>query len=287
MPVTNYDSIADRFDRRYQIHAYAGVRDTLLGFLGSQSLSAVLEVGCGTGHWLQLVAAARQGPPDRLRQGDGGPPALHAKAEGGHDVPAPGRSVLAGVDPFAAMLARAHSAAPPAHLARARAEALPWRDGTFDRIFCINALHHFADRERFFEEARRVLRPGGGLLSVGKDPHAGRDQWWVYDCFPGTLDADRERFAPVRRLRGELTRAGFAWVESLEADHIEALMPAAEALATGVVDRAYTSQLTMLPEEDFQNGAARIRKAAAERAAEGAPLDLVTDFRLYATIGWM
>lgn len=252
--VTDYDSIADRFDRRYQIHTYAGVRETLLGFLGSQPLAAALEVGCGTGHWLNIIAG-------RAR-------------------------TTAGVDPFAAMLARARSAAPSAHLARARAEELPWRDATFDRVFCINALHHFADRQRFFEEARRVLRPGGGLLSVGKDPHAERDQWWVYDYFPGTLHADRERFAPVRRLRGELTLANFAWTESLEADHIDALMPAAEALATGVVDRAYTSQLTVLSQEDFAAGVSRIRQADAERAAQGGRLELVADFRLYATIGW-
>src|SRR5437764_405794 len=78
--------------------------------------------------------------------------------------------------------------------------------------------------------------------------------------------------------------AGFAWTESFEADCIEATMPAGEALATGVVDRAYTSQLTVLSDEEFERGAARIREADA---AAGGELRLATDFRLYAAVGWL
>ena len=66
-----------------------------------------------------------------------------------------------------------------------------------------------------------MLKPGGGLLTIGKDPHGERDTWWVYDYFEETREIDRARFAQVKTLRGELTRAGFAWAESLEADHIE------------------------------------------------------------------
>ncbi len=249
--ITNYDRIADRFDKRYAICNYDGVRDSLLSFLGPTPL-ATLEVGCGTGHWLAAVLAERP--------------------------------ILAGIDPSAPMLERARIAAPSARLIRARAEDLPWRDGTFDRVFCVNALHHFADRHRFFAEARRVLKPGGGLLTIGKDPHAERDSWWVYDYFEETLAIDRARFAAVRTLRGELTRAGFAWAESLEADHIEVSYRAAEALASGVVDASFTSQLTVLSDDEFTRGVERLRRADA---AAGGDLQLVADFRLYATIGWV
>jgi len=182
------------------------------------------------------------------------------------------------------MLSRARAANPNARLVRARAEALPWGDATFDRVFCVNALHHFADRVRFFHEARRILKPGGALMSIGKDPHADRDSWWVYDYFPETLPIDRDRFARVRVLRGELAQAGFAWAESFEADRIEAVMAADDALAAGIVDTAYTSQLTVLSDDEFRAGAARIREA---NVAAGGELNLVTDFRLYATVGWI
>jgi SAM-dependent methyltransferase len=248
--VTDYDTVAEGFDRRYALHTYSGVRESLRQFLGSSEVRSILEVGCGTGHWLAAV-------DERA-------------------------AMVAGVEPSAPMLARARAAAPRARLVRGRAEALPWADATFDRVFCVNALHHFVDRVGFFAEARRVLTTGGGLLTIGKDPHTERDQWWVYDYFPETLAIDQQRMAPVRILRGEMARAGFAWAESSEADRIEALTPAADALKTGVVDRAYTSQLTVLSDEEFDAGAERICQAAA-----GGPVDLVTDFRLYATIGWV
>ena len=170
---------------------------------------------------------------------------------------------------------------------RGSAAALPWRDGSFDRIFCVNALHHFPDRMQFFAEARRVLRPGGGLITIGKDPHKTSDDWWVYDYFTETREIDQARYAAVRILRGELTLAGFATAESFEADRIEAVTTAADAFAAGLIDPAYTSQLAVLSDDEFARGVERIRLAQAERAADGAELHLISDFKLFATIGWV
>jgi ubiquinone/menaquinone biosynthesis C-methylase UbiE len=260
--VTNYDRIASKYDRRYELYEYAGINETLANFLGDAAKS-VLEVGCGTGHWLARVARSFSQKSTSL-SGE--------------------RAVVAGIEPSSEMLARARVTAPGARLIRGTAEALPFSDATFDRVCCINALHHFRDRVRFFEEARRILKPGGGLLSIGKDPHVERDAWWVYEFFPEALVIDRQRFARVRTLRGELAAAGFTWAESFECDHIEASRPARDALTSGIVDRAYTSQLTVLSDDEFDAGVARIRNADA---AAGGELRLATDFYLYATIGWV
>ena len=41
--------------------------------------------------------------------------------------------------------------------------SLPCEEGSFDRVLAVECIFHFPDRKRFFEEAFRVLKPGGVL----------------------------------------------------------------------------------------------------------------------------
>ncbi len=250
----DYDRVADRYGRRYELHSYGGVLQALRRFAGDGT-PRTIEVGCGSGHWLQ---------------------ALTGRA-----------SRLAGVDPSSRMLAYARAAAPSALLVRGRATELPFGGGSFDRIVCVNALHHFGDRPRFFCEARRLLPPGGGLITVGLDPHTGRDRWWVYEYFDGTREFDTGRFVDVTTLRNELARAGFSRIATEEVDRIQKQVSLAEALASGVLDRSFTSELTILSDDGYTRGLDRLREAEREGTHSGVPFDLVTDLRLYATVGWV
>jgi SAM-dependent methyltransferase len=259
-----YDDVADGFDRRYTAHAYAGLQRSLIRFAASGASITALEVGCGTGHWLRVLLDARS---DRET--------------------APLCAYVCGIDPSAKMLARARNLAPEACLVRAAAECLPWSTRSFDRVICVNAAHHFSDRSRAFAEAVRVLRPGGGVLIAGREQPRDSERWWVYDYFDGTRELDRRRYPDAATLESELRSAGFSRCDSFEADHIEARIPAAEALATGIVDRRYTSQLTVLTNAEFARGVERIRSAQAELAAAGETLMLVADIRYQAVVGWL
>lgn len=42
--------------------------------------------------------------------------------------------------------------------------ALPWPDGTFDKIFTVNTLYFWTDPQAQLAEIRRVLKPGGRFL---------------------------------------------------------------------------------------------------------------------------
>src|SRR5215831_6832306 len=161
MRVTDYDSISSQYDRRYQGQEYPGTEQALFTFIGDSRNVKVLEVGCGTGHWLRVLQ-------DRA-------------------------GFLTGLDLSANMLQRAQRETSDVPLVRGRAEALPYRSHCVERLFCLNAFHHFAEKAKFLTEARRVLRPYGGLMIVGLDPHAGIDRWWVYDYFPETVELDRQR----------------------------------------------------------------------------------------------
>jgi ubiquinone/menaquinone biosynthesis C-methylase UbiE len=43
---------------------------------------------------------------------------------------------------------------------------LPFADGTMDRIFVVNVLHEFEDRDRLVKEIRRALKEGGRVSLV-------------------------------------------------------------------------------------------------------------------------
>lgn len=46
------------------------------------------------------------------------------------------------------------------------AQALPILRGSLRAIYAINTFHHIPDPRRFFREALRVLRPGGGIVLI-------------------------------------------------------------------------------------------------------------------------
>jgi SAM-dependent methyltransferase len=43
---------------------------------------------------------------------------------------------------------------------------LPFADGSFDAVVCLDLVHHLARPREFFAESARVLRPGGRLAAV-------------------------------------------------------------------------------------------------------------------------
>jgi ubiquinone/menaquinone biosynthesis C-methylase UbiE len=75
------------------------------------------------------------------------------------------RVVAAEPDPYMLRRARRRAAAAPRPvvLVQCAAEALPVRDGAVDQVVAALVLCSVADEARALAEARRVLRPGGGL----------------------------------------------------------------------------------------------------------------------------
>jgi ubiquinone/menaquinone biosynthesis C-methylase UbiE len=249
----DYDGVAELYDARYLRNDYSGVEQALEAFVSEARVEGerVLEVGCGSGHWLRWLREANLN--------------------------------VVGLDPAAGMLEVARSAVGPRHLIRARAEALPCVSASCGRVFCVNALHHFEDPAEFFREARRVLNSGGGLMTIGLDPHTGQDEWWIYEYFPDALIADRQRYLPAGRIRELMTRAGFEACETRIVQHKPRELTVTDAMADGFMDRTSTSQLMVIAESEYETGVRRIHEANA--AANGRTL-LRSNLRLYGTTGW-
>jgi SAM-dependent methyltransferase len=185
------------------------------------------------------------------------------------------------------MLEHAKRAGTASPLVRGCAEALPLRDHSFDRVWCINAFHHFSDGPAFVSEARRTLRPEGGLLIVGLDPHTGQDRWWIYDYFEEAIDVDKKRFPPANAIRALMTEAGFERCMTQEVQHLESALPSRAAAESGLFDKRSTSQLTALTDDECERGMHRLRRDIERANEQGSELVLTTDLTLVATIGWL
>src|SRR5687768_13005138 len=176
--VTDYDAIASAYD--VERSAWAVPRDDVIDDLDPARAITVLDLGCGTGTYLATQMDHFSDRP----------------------------IWWLGVDPSTAMLREAGSKVGRRRLARGRGEDIPLRDESVDYVFSGWVFHHVADKERALAEVARILKPHGRLRLKNIDPWANRD-WWVYDFFPGTWNADEQRFWPAERLSSALERYGF------------------------------------------------------------------------------
>jgi ubiquinone/menaquinone biosynthesis C-methylase UbiE len=240
---TNYEELAEGYDKRYRDREYPGVARTLLTQLAGVE-GAVVEVGCGTAKWVAL-----------LRE---------------HDFSA------FGLDRSPAMLAVARARVAE-HVARGCATQLPLRSSSCAALLAINAAHHFPSQAAFVHEAARVLSPGGLLLVISLEPQRGDDRWAVYDYWPETRAHDLARFARSAQWREWSAEAGLTARDYGVAEQLLEERSAAELLARGAELKRSTSQLADLTEEAFEAGLQRLREA---QRAVSEPLVLIADLRL-------
>jgi ubiquinone/menaquinone biosynthesis C-methylase UbiE len=172
-----YDLLAEVF--------FAGRRHRVFSLLADLSGAGpgdrVLDVGCGTGYFVRILARAAM----------------------------PGGSVV-GVDPSHDAIERARRAArrvPGCIFAEGRGEALDAADDSYDVVVSSLAMHHLPAKTRpdAVAEMFRVLRPGGRVLIADFRPpgsHLGR-------ALVGHATSGAMRHNPVHLLEPMLSDAGF------------------------------------------------------------------------------
>ena len=113
-----------------------------------------------------------------------------------------------GIDLSATALALARARAAGARLHACNAEALCFRDGSFDVVTCVGTFEHFLDGDRTLAEMRRVLRPGGRICVMV--PNSRTLKWQLEGELLGRHDRDsHERAAPLEAWRDVFAGNGF------------------------------------------------------------------------------
>lgn len=133
----SFDSQADSYEKLYGDKSefekeIVEKRKQLI--LGSPSVKTALDLGCGTGTFLKFISQ---------------------KAK---------KAVA--VDASQKMVAKAKERAKKEKLAnvsikKANAQNLPFADGFFDTVYCINTFYHIKEKEKTISEISRVLKKGG------------------------------------------------------------------------------------------------------------------------------
>lgn len=172
--VEEFDDRAAGYDHgwRGRLHHEIADRTADLAVATVADPDRVLDVGCGTGYLLSVLA-------DRYP-----------------------RAELAGIDAAPQMISTATALATDDRVSFAAgvAEHLDWPDETFDLVVSTTSFDHWTDQQAGLAECARVLRPGGAIVLV--------DQFsWL--LAPTLLTTRRGKARTRGRATRLLLRAGF------------------------------------------------------------------------------
>lgn len=228
-PAPDFGLVAGRYDELRPVDEQWEELFELLVREGGLVARRVLDIGCGTGA-LSAALAAR------------------------------GARVW-GIDAEPAMLDVARVRIPAGvGLKEARAEALPFKDGWFDRAV-MRLVIHLVDRPVALAEARRVLGREGRLVIATFDP-VHFDRLWLNPFFPRVAEIDRVRCPTLAQLEPEALAAGFSAVRATRLSQVRSF-PRADALER--IRGRFISTLQLLDPDELADGLARAERELPER----------------------
>lgn len=213
--------------------------DRIAAALAGHEVSAIIDLGCGTGRFSELLARR-----------------FDAK--------------VIGVDPSQKMLAqaRAKSMSDRVTFVHGSGEAIPCADASSDLVFMSMAFHHFASPQQVAEECRRVLR-AQGLVCVRNST---RDRSSPYEAYFPNYRRALEILRPVADIVAAFTGNGFKQERHDVVSHVMARD--VRELAEKASHRA-DSTLVRLSDADFEHGLAKMRAAAVTNDPAMIDIDLL------------
>ncbi|HYE10024.1 MAG TPA: methyltransferase domain-containing protein [Patescibacteria group bacterium] len=145
--------------------------------------SRILEIGCGTANYLNLIYQLTQ-------------------------------AEVWGLDKSQGMLNKAKVKCKSAVLIEDDAAALSRiPDSSFDLVYMVDVIHHINDIEPMFQNIRRVLRVNGKII-VFSDSHEHIRSRLTTKYFPETLEPELKRYQDTPEIVQCLSKQGFTQIQS-------------------------------------------------------------------------
>jgi len=227
MQKTDYAKIAATYNNRYVDNYLPDIETSLKSLIESNGYETILEVGCGTGRWISSLEEVSK--------------------------------KVFGLDYSFDMMKIPKSDKSNLNLVNADAVHIPFKDNFFDLIFCVNAIHHFPDKEKFIAECKRTLTSNGMIAVFGVDPHIDKD-WYVYDYFDSVYENDLKRFPSTDQLKNILHDLKFDMIENKVVEKVFNQKTGKEVLNDPFLQKNHSSQLANLSDEEYQKGLDKIKK---------------------------
>lgn len=249
----NYEIISPFYNQRYNSSPLNGIKKHLEDIVVKLSPKKILEVGCGTGHWLSILSKYK--------------------------------SKFCGVDLSFGMLKQFNNPAGNTSLICCSADCLPFMKVSFDFIYCVNAIHQFNNPDCFIQNASSLLKNGGLLSIIGLDPFDKHTEWYMYDYFQSTREIDYKRFPHFLDLHGEMLKVGLVDIKLENVDSIFSVKNGNEVLGDHFLDKKGSSQLALLTDEEYFLGLQTIKNDIQKAESENLEINFTNKLFFYALTG--
>lgn len=251
----NYNEISPVYNIRYSVSPLEGVLSFLKNLVGTYSPKKILEIGCGTAHWLRELS--------------------------NYEVQ------LFGGDYSIGMLKQASkNPINNIHLFNTDANSLPLRRNSFDLIICINAIHHFSDKKKFVIDSSSLLRNDGIISIIGLDPRDTNVEWSLYKYFARTYQIDLDRFPSFDDISEWMKLSGCDRVEKKLVHTVDNIIRGRDALGDHFLDKRGASQLALLTDEEYKTGILKIKSDIEKADSEGKEFEFVVKLNFYSITGY-
>lgn len=175
-----YNQIGFRYNQTRKADPF--ISDQLYSLLEVDQDEKYLDLGCGTGNYLQAL----------IKKGVN----------------------IWGVDPSKTMLQEASSNGLSDRVFLGSAEHIPFPSEYFKGTMAVLTTHHWTDLKKGFQEINRCTRNNGVLVLFTFTPDQVR-HYWLKEYFPKMIEVDSKKIPPLNELKEILLESGFTFLEEI------------------------------------------------------------------------